>query len=199
MSAVLKRRAGVLASIAVLVVFAYFVFVHWWFTVPMLAMGDRIQEMRDQEQLLRAEIAQKPALELALAEVQAFEQGNPGFLPESNRQLATAALVQRLEAVVDAATGQSPSCRITARTPAESRVEEPFVRATIKVSLSCGMGELGAILHALESGSPQLFVDNLDILSRRSFLGNARNDGTLQIDFDLYGYIKTPATAGEGG
>ncbi|KFN51323.1 type II secretion system protein GspM [Arenimonas composti] len=199
MNPVMKRRAGVLAGLAVVAVLAYFVFVHWWFTVPMLAMGDRIQELRDQQQLLRAEIAQKPQLELALAGVRAFEEGNPGFLPESNRQLATAALVQRLEAVVEGTTGGAASCRITARTPSESRVEEPFVRATVKVTLRCGMGELAAILHALESGSPQLFIDNLDLLSRRSFLGNAREGGALEVSFDLYGYLKTPATAGEGG
>ena len=61
------------------------------------------------------------------------------------------------------------------------------------------MPELGAVLHALESGSPQLFVDNLDILSRRSYLGTGQEGGLLDVSFDLYGYLKTAAEVPAGG
>ena len=67
------------------------------------------------------------------------------------------------------------------------------MRATVQVRLRCGMAELGAVLHALESGSPQLFVDNLDLLSRRSYLAAGPADGGIDVSFDLYGYLKTPA------
>lgn len=193
----LRHRLGVLAGVAFVAALAYLVLVHWWFTLPMLRMGDDLAALRDEEQLLRAEIAQRPALELELAKVAAFEQGNPGFLPETNLQLAKAALVQRLESVVAAASTNPAACRIAARTPADTRVEEPFQRATVQVKLNCGMGELAAVLHALESGSPQLFVDNLDMLSRRSYLGTAQEGGALDVSFDLYGYIKTPAAPAE--
>jgi general secretion pathway protein M len=66
------------------------------------------------------------------------------------------------------------------------------------VRLRCAMPELGAVLHALESGTPQLFVDNLDLLSRRSYLGTGQEGGTLDVSFDLYGYLKTPS-GGAGG
>jgi general secretion pathway protein M len=191
----LPRRLGVLAGIVAVAALAYLVLVHWWFTLPMLRMGDDIAALRTEEQMLRAEIAQRPALELELAKVAAFEQGNPGFLPETNLQLAKAALVQRLEAVVGGASPNPAACQITARTPADTRVEEPFQRATVQVSLRCGMGELAAVLHALESGSPQLFVDNLDMLSRRSYLGTAQEGGALDVRFDLYGYLKSPPPA----
>ncbi len=185
----LKLLGGALLAL----VLAYLVLLHWWWTAPMLAMGDEIAQLRDQELVLREEIAQRPVLERELARVREFELGNPGFLPETNRQLATAALVQRLEAVLAQASPQPGRCQITARTPTESRVEEPFVRATVQVRLRCGMAELGAVLHALESGSPQLFVDNLDLLSRRSYLAAGPEGGGIDISFDLYGYLKTPA------
>ena len=52
------------------------------------------------------------------------------------------------------------------------------------------------MLHALESGSPQLFVDNLDLLARRSYLGTGQEDGALDASFDLYGYLlATPEAA----
>jgi general secretion pathway protein M len=64
----------------------------------------------------------------------------------------------------------------------------------VQVRLRCGMRELGAVLHALESGSPQLFIDNLDLLSRRSYLVTGQEGaGALDVSFDLYGYLKVAA------
>lgn len=191
-------RWRALAALAAVLAVAYLVGVHWWFTAPMLAMGDEIEALREEELALRIEIAQRPALEAELARVREFEAGNPGFLPETNRQLATAALVQRLESVVQQASPQASRCQITARTPSEKRVEEPFARATVQVRLLCGMGELAAVLHALESGSPQLFIDNLDLLSRRSYLGG-QEGGAMDVSFDLYGYLAAAPAEVPGG
>ena len=189
----------VFAGLAVAAALVYLVALHWWFTVPMLRMGDEIAALRMEELTLRMEIAQKPQLEAELARVRAFEAGNPGFLQETKRQLATASLVQRLEAVVQGASPNPAACQITARTPSEASTDEPFVRATVRVGMRCAMPELGAVLHALESGSPQLFVDNLDILSRRSYLGTGQEGGLLDVSFDLYGYLKTAAEVPAGG
>jgi len=187
------ERAKVLAVLAALMALAYLVLLHWWWTAPMLAMGDEIARLRDEELALRMEIAQRPELERELVRVREFEANNPGFLPETNKQLATAALVQRLESVMSGARQQSGRCQITARTPSDARVQEPFVRATVQVRLRCDMAELGAVLHALESGSPQLFVNNLDLLSRTSYLGVGQQNTGLDVSFDLYGYIKSPS------
>ncbi|WP_374604268.1 type II secretion system protein GspM [Arenimonas sp.] len=188
MTPAVDRARWLLAGLA-LVLVAYLVLVHWWFTAPMLAMGDEIARLRDEQLALRMEIAQRPALEAELARVQAFEAGNTAYLPEANRQLATAALVQRLESVVSQAGPQTSRCQITARTPTEDRSDEAFVRAAVQVRLRCGMPELAAVLHELESGSPQLFVENLELLSRASYLGAAKETGTLDVSFTLYGYL----------
>lgn len=167
----------------------YLLGVHWWFTAPMLAMGEQIQSLRDEHLSLRMEIAQRPALEAELARVREFEAGSTAYLPEANLQLAQAALVQRLESVVSQASPRPGACQITARTPTEKRGNEPFQRAVVQVRLRCGMGELAAVLHALESGSPQLFVENLDMLSRASYLGAAQEGGALDVSFELSGYL----------
>lgn len=185
-------RWRVLAALAGLLALAYLVLLHWWWTAPMLAMGDEIAKLRNEELALRMELAQRPALEEALARVREFEAGNPGFLPETNQQLATAALVQRLESVIAAASPQPSRCQLAARTPMDDPGDGPFERAMVQVRLRCGMAELGAVLHALESGSPQLFVDNLDLLSRRSYMGTGLEGGGIDVGFDLYGYLKTP-------
>jgi general secretion pathway protein M len=189
------RIRGV-ALIAVLAGLAYFVGVHWWFTAPMLAMGEQIGTLRKEELALRMESRQRAEIERRLAQVQQFEAANPGFLPEGNKELATAGLVQRLEQVVQAGSPRPESCQITARTPADAVAgKEPYPRVVVQVRLRCGMGELAAVLHALESGSPQLFVDNLDILSRRSYLAAGSEGGALDVSFDLFGYLAPGATA----
>jgi general secretion pathway protein M len=185
-----RWRALGIAALALLL--AYLLLLHWWFTAPMLRLGAEIEDMRAQEQALRNEAAQRPQLEQRLAQVRAFESGNPGFLPEANKELASAGLVQRLQQVVAAASPNPNACQITAQTPTDMPSQEPFPRVMVQVRLRCGMGELAAVLHALESGSPQLFIDNLDLLSRRTYLvtGNERS-GAIDVTFDLYGYLKS--------
>lgn len=192
-------RWRVLGALALALLVAYLVLVHWWFTAPMLDMGQQIEDLRDQEQALRVQIAQRPQLEARLAQVRQFEAANPGFLPESSRELASAGLVQRLQQVVAAASPNPNACQITAQTPTDMPTQEPFQRVMVQVRLRCGMGEFAAILHALESGSPQLFIDNLDLLSRRSYLtAGLESSSGLDVSFDLYGYIKNAQGAGGG-
>jgi len=184
------RALGIAFAVLLL---AYLVLLHWWFTAPMLRLGGEIEEMREQEQSLRNESAQRPKLEQRLAQVRAFEAGNPGFLPESSKELASAGLVQRLQQVVASASPNPNACQITAQTPTDMPSQEPFPRVMVQVRLRCGMGELAAVLHALESNSPQLFIDNLDLLSRRSYLTTGTDSGgALDVSFDLYGYLKVP-------
>ena len=183
-------RGRALLIVAVVLGLAYLAAVHWWFTAPMLATGKEREALRRQELELRMEATQRAEIERRLAQVQAFEAANPGFLPEANKELATAALVQRLEQVVQSASPNPDACQITARTPADAVGKESFARVVVQVRLRCGMGELAAVLHALESGSPQLFIDNLDILSRRSYLAaGIEGGGALDVSFDLFGYL----------
>jgi general secretion pathway protein M len=188
-----ERWRALGAAFAILLL-AYLVLLHWWFTAPMLRLGGEIEQMRDEELALRSEAAQRPQLEQRLAQVRSIESGNPGFLPEENKELASAGLVQRLQQVVSSASPNPNACQISAQTPTDMPSKEPFPRVMVQVRLRCGMAEFGAVLHALESGSPQLFIDNLDMLSRRSYLA-AGNDGggALDVSFDLYGYLKAPA------
>jgi len=185
-------RWRILGGVFLALLLAYLLLVHWWFTAPMLAMGSDIEAMREQEQALRAEAAQRQQLQLRLTQVRQFEASNPGFLPEASRELASAGLVQRLQQVVASASPNPNSCQITAQTPTDMPSQEPFARVMVQVRLRCGMGELAAVLHALESGSPQLFIDNLDLLSRRSYLATASEGAAgLDVSFDLYGYLKS--------
>lgn len=189
--AAIPERWRALGGAMLALLIAYLALVHWWFTAPMLAMGEQIHALGEEETALRLEAGQRAQITRQLAQVREFETANPGFLPEANRELASAGLVQRLEQVVGSASADNKSCQITARTPAEMPSKEPFARVAVQVRLRCGTDELAAVLHSLESGSPQLFIDNLDLLSRRSYLmNNVESAGILDVSFDLYGYLK---------
>ncbi|MBS0464269.1 MAG: general secretion pathway protein GspM, partial [Proteobacteria bacterium] len=138
--------------------------------------------------------AQKPEVEKRLAAIRQAEAANPGFLSAATVELAQADLTQRIESQIAQVSPDHSACTIVQRTPtAWAGAPERFSRVLVQVRLLCGVNEFSALLHAFEGGRPELFVDNLNILSQHSFI--ASNDVTdtsqpLNISFDLYGYLR---------
>ncbi|MFC7302216.1 type II secretion system protein GspM [Cognatiluteimonas weifangensis] len=173
---------------------AYLVFVHPWWTRPMRAAGARIEALQQRELRARMQLQQAPEVARLLAAAQQRDAAAPAFLAEPTTELATAGLVQRLEAVVAQASPGNRGCAISNRSPLEAPAQgERFARVTVQVRLRCGNAELAAVLHALESGTPRVFVDNLSVLGQRYFYlpGQDGNQGAgLDVGFDLYGYLR---------
>jgi general secretion pathway protein M len=175
---------------------AYALLLHPWWTAPMLDASERIASLQQRELRARMQLQQAPQVAARLAQAEQLEAHAPAFLSEATTELATAGLVQRLENVVARASPGNRGCAITNRSPASEPHQERFTRVTVQVRLRCGMPELAAVLHALESGSPRLFVDNLNILSSTAFFmpGQGRDQsGGLDVSFDLYGYLRPSA------
>lgn len=175
---------------------AYLLLVHSWWTVPMLEVNQEIADSRDRELRVRTQLQQAPQVERQLAAAIAQQAKRPGFLLEPSVELATAGLVQRLETVVVQASPGNRSCAISNRSPMpQPGGRERFERVVVQVRLRCGAPELGAVLHALESGTPRLFVDNLNILAQRYAYISATpgGNGGLDVSFDLYGYLQPVA------
>jgi len=183
------RALGVLLGALAL---AYGVLIHPWWTVPMLRLGDELAVLRERDARIRALLGQEAQIQATLAQLQADHAGAdaPGFMPEANVQLATAALVQRLENAVRAASPGNRSCAVLNRTPLTEPSAERFPRAAVQVRLACGNAELGRVLHALESGHPRLFVDHLSVFAqRRTRLASSGSGGGVEAGFELYGYL----------
>ncbi len=89
------------------------------------------------------------------------------------------------------------SCTISNRTPlTDNRRDAEFVRVAMQVRLRCGVAELATVLHSLETGSPRLFVDNLNLIAQR-FQQSANESGLgLDVSFELAGYL-LPAASGD--
>ena len=76
-----------------------------------------------------------------------------------------------------------------------------YRQVAVAVRLRCGNAETLAVLHALESARPYLFVDALGITAQRyiAIPGNALpQEGGLDVSFNLYGYLRPAVAAGEG-
>jgi general secretion pathway protein M len=194
-----RDRWLALALLLGLLGLAYLLLVHPWWTAPMLQVTSELDANRERELRVRMQLQQAPEIKRQLDAAQAQLAQRPGFLPETSAELATAGLVKRLETVVLQASPGNRSCAINNRSPMpQPATTERFVMVVVQVRLQCGTPELAAVLHALESGTPRLFVNNLNVLSMNyAFQPTASNPGNsgLDVTFDLYGYLRPPTAA----
>jgi general secretion pathway protein M len=174
------------------VVAGYFVLVHWWFTAPHLAIAAEMADLRDQELRYRGTIAERPRIEKSLAEVREFEAANPAFLPEADFDAATSGLIQRLSQVVTEHATDAQRCTLIQKQVNRSNEKEPFDRVTVKARMRCDFEQFGPILHELETSNPVLFVDSVQIWRQTGYRtpGTNQVENYLDINFDLYGYIR---------
>jgi general secretion pathway protein M len=202
-----RERWTALGLLVGLLAVAYLVLVHPWWTLPLMETNARIEQLQERDARLRAQIAQAPIVSRQLQAAQQRLASQPGFLAENSAELATAGLVQRLEAVVQQASPGNRSCAIQNRSPVPDAGRERYPRVVVQVRLQCGAPELATVLHALEAGTPRLFVDNLTVLAQRFNFGpveSGTGQGTgLDVSFDLVGYLRprpaaAPAPGGPG-
>jgi len=191
-----RDRALALVLLLAALLLGYFVLVHPWWTVPMLDVNTRVGELRERELRIRTQLAQAPQVQRELSAALAQQAQRPGFLPEATVELATAGLVQRLEGIVKQASPGNRSCAIANQSPLAVPGREVYPRVVVQVRLRCGAPELASVLHQIESGSPRLFVENLNILAQRyAFQASESGAGGLDVNFDLYGYLKPSPAA----
>lgn len=197
MTAVTPRERWIaLGLLAGLLLLAYFLLIHAWWTVPMLELQDRIDGLQERDARARSTLAQAPEIRKRLATVREQAARVPGFMAERTTEQATAGLIQRLDTAVLEASPKNRSCAIQTRSPITEPRKERFPRAVVQVRLRCGTPELASVLHSLESGSPRLFVDNLNITAQRFYFTPEQaptGGGGLDVSFDLYGYVSPPA------
>ncbi|GAB1408521.1 type II secretion system protein GspM [Thermomonas brevis] len=197
-----RDRWLALALLLAVVGLLYLLVVHPLFTAPLRAADARIAGLQERDARARGLLAQRVLVDQRLAELQA-QGGTAGFLSEPTTELATAALILQLERVVGEASPGNRGCAIVNRAPAESEVgSERYRRVAVQVRLRCGNTETLTVLQMLESARPYLFVDLLSITAQRYFSvpgAAAPQEGGLDVNFQLYGYLLPSATGGGDG
>ena len=190
-----RDRWLALGLLVAALVLAYLLVVHPLWTAPMREVQDRIDSARERELRVRTQLQQAPEIKKGLAAALAQQSQRPGFLLEATPELATAGLVKRLETVVLEASPGNRSCAITNRSPLAQPGSERFAPVVVQVRLSCGTPELASVLYALESGTPRLFVENLNVLTMGYSFMPGQSSAGLDVSFDLYGYLRPPGAA----
>lgn len=194
-----RERWLALGILALVLALVYLVLVHPWWTRPMVDLDERIEALQQRDLRAQMVLAQAPQVDARVEQQQERAARQPGFMSEPSPELATAALVQHLETTVAQASPGNRSCVIVNRSPMTDVREQRFPRVVVQARLTCGAPELATVLHALESGSPRLFVGNLNVMAQRHFAsaGQAGQGAGLDVSFDLIGYLQ-PAPGDDG-
>lgn len=170
----------------------YLAVVHPWWTRPMLEFDRSIEAIQQRELRARMQLKQRNTVERQLLAARRLESREPVFLHEASVELATAALAKRIETAVAQASPGNSACAIGNRAPGvPGGSAERFERVVVRVRMRCGNGELAKVLHALESGSPALFVEHFNVtgLDRHS-AAPAAGAGGLDVEFELHGFLQ---------
>jgi len=191
-----RDRWLALALLLAVIALAYLALVHPWFTRPLLAINTDITDLQERDQRVQAQLQQRGAVARGLQQAQAALAGRPGFLREATAESAAAALSSRLQDAVASASPGNRSCTISNRSPLQdTSADAVFPKVALQVRLRCGIPEMAAVLYTLETGSPRLFVNNLNLLAQR-FQQSPNETGTgLDVSFELVGYLQPGGAA----
>jgi general secretion pathway protein M len=126
------------------------------------------------------------ALRAELARLKAHEASAVGFMRSSNPSLAAAELQNRIKSSVEAARGELRSTQIL-----PARDEGAFRRISIRGQIAVNTAALQRVFYDLESATPFLFLDNVEIRARPARrAAGPEDDPILEVRFDLYGYMR---------
>jgi len=186
-----RDRWLALALLMAVLALLYLLLIHPLFTVPLRAINQDISSLQERQHRIQVQIDQRPQVSARLQEVQDALRQRPGFLAEATAEAAAAALSSRVQDAVLAASPGNRGCVVSNRTPLpDNRNDARYTRVAMQVRLRCGVDETATVLHALETGTPRLFVENLNMLAQR-FQQSTEEAGTgLDVSFELVGYLQ---------
>jgi general secretion pathway protein M len=184
-----KTTAIMLLVIAVLLV--YLLFFHW-FILRHGEYADEIGDLRTQLNRFQTVASQREALQSRLSEIRSSQQDTELFLEDPEFDEAAASMSGAIGEMVR--TQADEGCQIVSRQPVRPKVQERFQRVTVNVRMRCDAEEFIQILYSMETGTPLMLVDDLNIIRPRTRRTNrsaqANAQGALDIRFNVSGYLK---------
>jgi general secretion pathway protein M len=178
-------RALALGILAALLLLAFFGFVS-----PLLdsygQASSSVEQYRAALEHTRNAGSDLAGLRAELARLKERQASAVGFMQSTNSSLAAAELQNRIKSSVEAAHGELRSTQILPQ-----RDEGVFRRISIRGQIAVNTAALQRVFYDLESASPFLFLDNVEIRSRPARRSSgAEDDPILEVRFDLYGYLR---------
>lgn len=162
-----------------------------WFISRYRNHGVEIDRLQSRLQTLNRMLATRDDLEGKIRQIQQDPSTNIYALKQPSPTLAATDLQQRVETAVESNGGELISTQIL---PVVE--EEGFVRVIISIRMNGNTEVMQKVLHGLESKTPLVFIDNLQItartIRRRRRSRNTPPETSVQLtaQFDLAGYIR---------
>lgn len=122
-----------------------------------------------------------------IADIESDMRAGGAYLEGASETLAGAGLRERLQAILERHGGQLQSSQTLPLSGGEG-----VRKVTLRVALTLPIESLFGILYDIESGTPYLFVDHLDIKARVRRRRRQQDQAQvlpLTVRFDLYGYL----------
>lgn len=170
-----------------------------WAFVAHAEISEEVALLQETGFRFRQLAGQREQLEGRLTEIRAFESQNTYFLPESSFDLAAAGLSTKLKQVISDHAQKAERCQVLSSQNNRIQNNDPYQRVTVQIRMRCDLEDFARVLHALENGTPLLFVDELNLYQQPVFDVNAQqNVGSLDATFNLSGYIRQPTGSAAG-
>lgn len=149
--------------------------------------SQQIEEMRDQLARFERAAATRPVLAKQTKDFEAQQRSVGYFLSGTTDALAAASLQDRVHDLIITSGGTLDSVE-----PVPGVEEHRLMRITLHVQMTGTSETLFDVLYALEAGNPILFVDDLNIESHNTAVGESdvgSEPADLAVNFDLSGYL----------
>jgi len=184
-----KTTAIMLLVIALLLVY---LLVFHWFILRHGEYAEEIGDLRTQLNRFQTVASQREALQTRLALIRSSQKDADLFLEDPEFDEAAAAMSGRIGEMVRNQADEA--CQIVSRQPVRSRVQERFQKVTVNVRMRCDANDFLQVLYQMETGTPLMLVDDLNIIRprtrRRTRNAQPEAQGALDIRFNVSGYLK---------
>ncbi|MET0026502.1 MAG: type II secretion system protein GspM [Candidatus Thiodiazotropha sp.] len=159
-------------------------------------LDERIAEQQHQIGLYQRMASQTDYFQSAYERLSRIRQADRRYLQSETESLAEAELQRRVKQIVSAAQGEIVSTQVI-----NISKEEGFSRVAVRVRMKSNLQQSVQIFHRLETEKPYLFIDEITLRSRpvvRRRMPATEQireaESMLDIDFQLLGYMKGPAS-----
>lgn len=175
------RRAIALSLLLVAILGAYTIFIDP-FVSAYSSNAATVTQLQSAIERYRKIVTRLPEMKQTLETLRASQSSQQGYLPGTSEAVAAAVLQDRLKTLIAREGGQLQSTQAMPQTqdPAQPK------RVGVRTHMVIRFGELLNVLYRLESETPVLFVENLNI---RAVNGNAAEESPLDVNLDIIGYL----------
>lgn len=176
----------------VIVALLMYLLVFHWFFLRHSEYAEEIGGLREQLTRFQNVASQRESLQKDLSQIRSAQKDLELFLDDPEFDEAAAEMSGSIGGMVRSQA--SDTCQIVSRQPVRPRVQERFQKVTVNVRMRCDAQDFLKILYAMETGTPLMLVDDLNIIRprtrRRSRGAKVTPQGALDIRFNVSGYLK---------